>query len=291
MKSAFRSLMFLAGLANFIPTLSSPLVWASDFQSSRTSALGGAGHAAPVLTDAIYQNPSYIAMIPVRAMSLNYLTYPVGVSTGPFDAYDSYKNNYNLAAQISSRESQVQYGIGYTQRENLSNINAVISIGSTDQFSIGFGTKIVLPANGLGTNLVDLNFSMSGIANEWFRAALMIDNLVESGQAMGLYREVTLGTKFNLSVIQLYLDPLWVPSFSQSNWGYELGVEYPFFDYFFLRLGTFSNAAIPYQSQRGDGFGTGIGIMMPSFSVNYAYSQVIQPTASFAHHFETTFYF
>ena len=36
-----------------------PWANASDYQSPRTAALGGAGHASPLLNDAIYLNPSF----------------------------------------------------------------------------------------------------------------------------------------------------------------------------------------------------------------------------------------
>ena len=50
--------------AAFTLLLGSAPGWAADFQSPRTAALGGAGHAAPMLNDAIYLNPSFVSFMP-----------------------------------------------------------------------------------------------------------------------------------------------------------------------------------------------------------------------------------
>lgn len=267
---------------------------ASDFQSPRTSALGGAGHAGPILTDAIYQNPSYIAMMPVLALGLNYLTYPQsGVEASPAGTGNNL-NTYNISAQNGLRDAWFQYGIGYTQGGPSSSIHFVLSKSYSDQFFLGMGTKITTPNQGTRSRFVDGSVSASGIVTDWFRFSLTIDNLIESGQVNGFNREYTLGTKINLlSVVQLYLDPLWVPTLTsgQSTWGYELGAEYPFLEYFFLRTGIFKNASIPYRGTRGDGFGLGLGLAMPHTSLDYAYTAVLNPAAAFAHHFALTVYF
>jgi hypothetical protein len=266
---------------------------ASDFQTPRTSGLGGAGHAAPVLTDAVYQNPSYISMMPVLALGLNDLSYPGRGLPKSANGDEAFSNSYNVSAQNGSRDSWFQYGIGYSQGDFFSSVHLVFSKGFSDRFSMGIGTKVITPAGGTEERFVDGSLAVSGIATDWFRFSLILDNVLDSGKANGLSREFTLGTKFNLfSVLQLYLDPLWVSDsiFGQSGWGYELGAEFPFLDYFFLRTGIFKNANVPHEGLRGDGFGFGLGILMPFTSLDYAYTRVLGAVTTFAHHFSITFY-
>src|SRR4051812_17667173 len=60
---------------------------ASDFQSARTAALGGAGHAAPLLNDSIYLNPSFESFLPTYTGAANYFNH----SAGAVDAEGSHE--------------------------------------------------------------------------------------------------------------------------------------------------------------------------------------------------------
>src|SRR5690348_2766114 len=70
---------------------------ASDFHSPRTDALGGAGHASPLLGDAIYLNPSFTSFIQTHSLSLNYLVYGAGQTNSPYGVIDYYGHNINVS--------------------------------------------------------------------------------------------------------------------------------------------------------------------------------------------------
>src|SRR5947209_4004303 len=82
----------------------------SDFQSARTAALGGAGHAGPMLNDAIYLNPSYASFLPTYAIGGNWVTF-----NGKDDHFKG--RAANLTVQ-DGRNEYFQAGVGYTLRED-----------------------------------------------------------------------------------------------------------------------------------------------------------------------------
>src|SRR5689334_537537 len=89
---------------------------ASDFHSPRTAALGGAGHAGPLLNDAIYLNPSYASLLPAYSISANYVAFR-GTETLPDDSHPYSGNNFNLSVQDGHTEA-FQAGLGYTRRDS-----------------------------------------------------------------------------------------------------------------------------------------------------------------------------
>ncbi len=274
-------------------------VHASDFQSPRTVGLGGAGHASPLFTDAIYLNPSFISFISTYALSLNYLAYSEGNVNAPASSSDYSGNNTNISAQDGNRESIIQSGIGYTHRDDSSMVHVGISHQFFDRISIGMGSKLILPRGDFESKKIDATFSFSGIITDWFRISFVADNIFESASSFGFYREYTLGTKLNIfSLFQLYIDPNWTPTLDsiqtnlgQINLGYEIGAEFPFLDDFSFRLGGFRNSNIPFQAQRGNGYGIGLGWVGPKFSLDYAFSITTQPINSNSHNIGGTIYF
>lgn len=278
---------FLSCFSSFSSFSVCASAWASDYQSPRTSALGGAGHASPLFTDALYLNPSFISFMPLQALSLGYMTYN---ETG-------LGHTVNISLQSGARELPIQFGVGYTRFESDSMVHFGVSKKFFDWYAIGVSTKLVLPGRSLESKVIDATVSLSGIFSSWFRASLIVDNLLQTAIDQGLYRQYILGTKWSLgSIIQLYLDPHWAPSlstdsFSQKDWGYEAGVEVPVLENLFVRFGSFNNSTTPNQTQIGDGFGLGIGWAGSLFSIDYAMSRTVQPSLLWAYSIGMTAYF
>lgn len=258
---------------------------ASDFQSARTQALGGAGHAGPFLNDALYLNPSYTSFIKTHSLSFNYESFGNGTVDTPQGPTNFYGHLLNASVIDGTSESIFQAGVGYTARPDANFLHIGASKDFLTRFGVGLGGKFIFPNNHSGSQINDATFSFTAIAASWLQAALIVDNLFESGKSKGYYREFTLGTKFNaLGIILAYIDPLWVPSYDGPKWGLQAGLEFPFFTDFFLRMGTFRNGAIAYEAQqRGDGWSIGAGWVGPKISVDYAYMKAIHPIVSDSH--------
>jgi len=256
---------------------------AQTAQSARTSALGGAGHAGPLFTDALYLNPSFIPMLPVRALSL--VTSLPGPETG---------SNPTISLQDGTRDVLVPWGVGVTYGREVSMLNIGAATGISSRLAIGMSARYRAPNATLASGVVEAALSCSGIVSDGFRVSFTVDNLLEAGSGQDAYREFILGTKLSLgSVLNLYVDPLWVPALApaQSEWGYEVGAELPLFDLIFLRAGVFRNATLPMLAQRGEGFGVGLGVLAAQFSLDYAYSGVLRPDFSGVHRFGVNIYF
>jgi hypothetical protein len=266
---------------------------ASDYQSPRTAALGGAGHASPLFSDAIYLNPSYTSFIQVHALSASYLKYDGTIDT-PDGSSDYRGHNLNVSILDGTPGSLFQAGVGYTRREDSSFIHVGASKSIIQKIGIGLGAKFIFPNDSSGQRFNDGTFSTSGILTRWFQTAFIIDNLFEAGTSRGLYREYILGTKFNInSIFLIYIDPNFTPTLpeNQPTWGYEAGMEFPFFSDFFLRLGTFKNSNIPYEARRGDGYGIGAGWIGPRLSLDYSFSRSLRPIQAYAHNVGFSLYF
>ena len=286
---------WLSALALLLASLSLTLTaGASDYHSPRTDALGGAGHASPLLADAIYLNPSFGSFTRVHDLSFSYLTYRGGQITSPQGLSDYYGHNINLTVLDGTTESLFQAGVGYTRRDDASFIHVGASKNFLTRYGAGLGTKFIFPNDNSGAQIIDGTLSLSGLFTDWLQTAIVVDNLLESAQNQGYYREWILGTKFNvMSILLIYLDPHWIPSLTakQTQFGYEAGVEFPFFSQVFLRVGKFKTSKIPYQNQYGDGFGVGLGWLAPKLSLDYSFSQVTTPIESNSHNFAMSVYF
>ena len=232
---------------------------ASDFRSPRTSALGGAGHAGPMLNDGIYLNPSYASFLPSYGISLNYLAY---TSPNAPDGSQLYHGHILNASIQDGSNPLFQAGVGGSLRDSGKLVNFGAAKAAIKQLGFGIGGKVYLP--NAGSNITDTNFSMTWATTSWFQASFLADNLIQSQTEVqdGFYREFTLGTKFNImSILLLYIDPHltpWAPNL--PTYGYEAGAEITPFTDLFLRLGVFHNANLPeLNNTRGAGYGLGIG--------------------------------
>lgn len=250
---------------------------ASDFHSPRTAALGGAGHAGPLLNDSIILNPSYTSFLPTYSLAGTY-------SSG---------EGYNFSVQ-DGRTQLFQAGVSYTQRDALRMIQVGASRSIVKRLGFGVGGKFYIN-RATNTMFHDAVFSTSGVISNWFQAAFIVDNLIQSeaGRAFGMYREFTLGTKFNIDrMLLLYFDPHLIPdSPNGSEYGYEAGVEFVTFSDVFLRGGAFRNSRVPSQYAYGNGYGLGLGWVAPRLSLDYGVSRIIRPVHDTIHHVGMTIFF
>ncbi len=185
--------------------------------------------------------------------------------------------------------------MGLTERDDANIINVGASKTAIDRLGFGLGGKFIFPTNGSHTMLIDSVFSTTFIATAWLNLALIGDNLIETAaeRQYGFYRQIILGTKFNImGLLLVYADPHWTPDLtSDSTWGYELGLEIPIMSDFFVRLGDFSSAMVPYLNLYGHGYSVGLGWMAPKVSFDYALQRVVSPVGCIANTFGMTLYF
>jgi hypothetical protein len=272
-----------AHLVLCVVTLASGInAFASDFQSPRTAALGGAGHASPMLNDAIYLNPSFAS----------WYAGPSGCDG--CGSSDPHGHTLNFSLQ-DGRSDLFQAGVGYTQTEDRKTINIGASHSVIEKLGVGLGGKWVLPNLNAPHPIWDSIFSVTGVALDWFQVAFVVDNIIQSDieKSYGLYREYILGTKFNAAgIVLIYFDPHLAPDVADGNtFGHELGLEFPMMQDFFLRIGNFRNANVPDLSIRGNGYSIGAGWIGPRISFDFALQRMITPISSNVYHFGTTVYF
>jgi hypothetical protein len=262
---------------------------ASDFHSARTAGLGGAGHAGPMLNDAIYLNPSFVSLLQTYALGINYFTFS-GEGANPTDYHGI---GWNLSIQ-DGRSELFQAGLGLTARPD----SRILSIGASrkvvERLGVGIGGKFLFPTDESRTQVRDALFSVGGILSNVIQGAFIVDNIVQTDEARqrGLYREFILGTKINiLGASLIYLDPHYAPDSPTGAWGWEAGMEVPIFTDFFIRAGGFRDSNIPFASVRGRGFGFGLGWFAPRISLDYSLEHALDPVSALCHNVGATIYF
>ncbi len=264
----------------------SVVCFSSDFQSPRSIGLGGSGHAAPLLNDSIFLNPSFASFLPTYSFGANYLAFsnPDATSNGKY---------LNFSVQ-DGRSELFQAGAAYTQRVDGTFIHIGASKSFVHRFGFGLGGKFFFNHKTFAAGR-DANISTTAIVSEWLQAAAILDNVFETQEGLnrGLYREMILGLKFNInSILMVYLDPHYTPSLPiPERKGFEAGVEFVFMSDLYLRLGYYKNATIAYEATRGRGFGAGVGFVAPRLSIDYGFSRVLEPALATAHTIGATVYF
>ena len=253
-------------------SLSAPLnpkAFAADYHSARTAALGGAGHAAPLLNDTIYLNPSYAAFTETQNLSTSWQSYKGK------DAGTGHKGHVVHVSAFDGRSPLFHAGLGYTKRPGATFINVGAGKSVIERTGFGVGGKYFFNSHQNGQ---DFNLSFSGILTEWFYTSLMIDNLLqtETGKDFGLLREFNLGMKANImSIVLVYLDPHITPHRpSDLRFGASLGLEFVLMKDLFFRMGFFKNEPIPFQTSRSRGVAIGFGWFAPRFSLDYGFQRV-----------------
>jgi hypothetical protein len=260
---------------------------AEDFRSPRSQALGGAGHAAPLLNDAIYMNPSYASFLPTYSVSGNWdwYNYQDGSYNGKL---------WNVSLQ-DGRSELFQAGLAYTHFQQGALLNVGAGSAATKKLGFGLGGKVFFPvADPNGNHVEDMIFSTQFVASKAISVSFTADNLIQNSVARqyNYYREFTLGTKYNaLEIVSLYYDPHFAPSVGSNRWGWEGGIEFPLFEDFALRGGLYQSSKVPSLNNRGNGWGCGVGWMGPKLSLDYAFSRETTPTDDSEHTLGATIYF
>lgn len=260
-------------LRMFVAILALPVsVWASDYHSPRTAALGGAGRGGPLLTDAIFLNPAMNSFLP---------SYQIN---GSFNSYhgkeDSEPKGRVLHYSIQDGRNQLfQAGLAYTKRADGSFVHLGVSKALAQKFGMGLGSKYAF-SSAHREKAFDGTFGMIASPIDWLQGSLVVDNVFENtkGKAWGLYREFALGIKFNVKGLLLaYVDPHYVPNKPGSAFGYEAGIEIPLFRDLFIRAGKSENSMQPHIATYGDGYGMGFGWIFPRLSIDAAFSRTVNP--------------
>lgn len=280
--SLIASVFFLAG-PGATPS------FASDYQSPRAAALGGAGHAAPLLNDAIYLNPSYSAFLQSYSVGVSYQNY-YGTETGLGGG-----RLYNVSIQ-DGRSPLFQAGLGYTVREG----GAMVHLGASrivaQRVSVGLGTKFMIPSDASRRGAQELSLSATAIPLPYLILSIQGENLVQSNASLEhrLQREFVLGTKLTIeNLFAFYADPHFTPILGDP-WGYEMGAELLAFKDVTMRAGLFQNANVGFVGARTRGFSAGVGWAGPRLSIDYAFTRSLGSAESpdaFTHAFGATMYF
>ncbi len=245
---------------------------ASDYHSPRTAALGGAGHGAPLLTDAIYLNPAMASFLPAYSVSTSYNGYEGKENTEPKGRV------FHFSIQ-DGRNELFQAGMGYTRRADGAFLNIGASKAITQKYGVGLGSKYAF-RSGNKNSATDATLSFLANPIKWFQGSLIIDNLVQtaSGKNWNLYREYILGMKFSvMDILMIYADPHLVPTKNGNSFGYELGLELPLFQDFFVRAGKSQESMQPHVATYGRGYGMGFGWVFPRFSIDAALYRSVAP--------------
>ena len=264
---------------------------ASEFQSPRVAALGGAGRASPLSTDATFINPSFIPQIPLHVISVNYLLYQ---GQGG-DYFQDTGRILNAAFQDGSKGAYFQAGVGYTKFSRGSMIHTAIATELSPNLTLGLSVKALRPQYE-GNNLrFNGSLSMTWNLAKALRIAVIADNVLKSAASQNLIRELILGTRVGFSEdLALFVDPHWYPdlgSYPQS-FGLESGVEWFVSNVVCLRAGGYKNARPNFQSQLANGVAAGLGFVLPRTAIDYSYSrQLSQKNQGFAHNVAISLYF
>jgi hypothetical protein len=268
-----------------------PAAQASDFQSPRSAALGGAGHAGPLLNDSIFLNPSFASFLPTYSVTGNYVTFK-GSDAPEGGTPSLHGRAYSLSVQ-DGRTEAFQAGLAYTVTEQGPFVHVGLSRGLSERLSIGVGGKFWFKS-GSQRNGRDFALSATYIPSEWLQLALIGDNLIQSDAARDrdLYREFTLGTKFNVQgIVLVYFDPHVATDLTGQTYGHEVGLEFVMMQDLFLRVGGFRNSRVPFENAHGRGYGIGFGWVAPRLSIDYGISRALSPVAATAHVLGATVYF
>ena len=92
-----------------------------------------------------------------------------------------------------------------------------------------------------------------------------------------MYREFILGMKFNvMGLLLIYVDPHYATS-APDAFGHEAGLEIPIMGDFFLRMGSFRNATVPWLNLRGQGYSAGAGWIGPRLTIDFTVHRTLEP--------------
>ena len=268
--------------------LSSGQALGNDFRSARSAALGGAGHANPLLNDAVFQNPSFASLLPVYSWAAD------------FRALGEGRGRAYTISVMDGRSELFQAAAAYTVRDELTAFHLGASKKLHPKAAIGIGGKMFFAKDkSLLENSKNLNLSATVAPLDWLQLSLTADNLLTPSRTsqLGLEREVVLGTKFKASEkLLFYIDPRarlgeGLKTAANPVLGYEAGSEIALFKDFFFRLGKFKNISHPDVRSKADGFGYGFGWVAPRMSFDFAIERMRSPEDRLSYTSGMTLYF
>jgi hypothetical protein len=267
-------------------------IWAADYQSPRTAALGGAGHAGPIGTDGIYLNPSYVSLVPAYAVSTGYQMFNAG-TVNPQGYSSTHGHDLNVSIQDGKTE-QLQAGFGVTQSDEGRLFQVGVSKAAIPRLGVGVGAKFFIPSNPNYSFVREANVSASYAPMEWLQLSVLGDNLLESdgAKSQNLYRQFTVGSKINFQhSILVYADPHWTPNLpTGSTVGLEAGVEIVTFNDFFIRAGKYFSSYVPTTRTVGNGYGLGLGFLGGRTAIDYAFTSSSSSVPGTTHVFGVSLY-
>ena len=261
---------------------------ANEFRSPRAAALGGAGHANPLLNDSVFQNPSFASFLPVYSWS------------GSFKSLGEGRGRAYSLSVLDGRSEFVQAAAAYTVRDELTALHLGVSKKLAPKLTLGIGAKFFYSkAKNRFENSRNVSLSATAAPTDWLQIALIGDNLLSPAgtSQLGLEREVVLGTKLKVNEkVLLYIDPhahlaKGLDDTVKSTFAYEAGTELQVYKDLYLRVGTFKNIAHPDLREKSNGFGYGIGWVAPRMSFDFAVERVLSPADRLTHTSSVTLYF
>lgn len=245
---------------------------ATDFQSPRTAGLGGAGHAGPILTDAIYMNPAMMPFLQSYTMSLSHNTY-----SGPDDSEP--KGKLQNASIQDGTNSLFQAGVGYTRKTYGNMVNIGASTRVFNKYGVGVGGKFLF-GSATRESAQDVTVAALGSVTEWLQTGIILDNALSSSKSKQWNdgRELIFAMKLNFQkMLLLYIDPHYVPNKAGSHLGVEAGVEIPLMQDLFIRAGLNRDSFQPHLGTYGRGYGFGFGWSFPRISLDGSMSRTEGP--------------
>ncbi|MBS1962273.1 MAG: hypothetical protein JST04_08665 [Bdellovibrionales bacterium] len=247
--------------------------YAADYHSPRAASLGGAGHAAPLLNDAIYLNPAMIAMLPAYSVSVSHESISGPDNTEPQALVQN--------ASIQDGTNPVfSAGIGYTRKTYGREVGFGVASRISQQYSAGVGGRFLFGSDSRNSAM-DTSISGAGEPIDWLQTGFIVDNLVENVKltnGWNQYREFTLGLKANvMKMLFLYVDPHVTPSKPGDTFGWEAGFELPLMSDLFLRGGMNKNSFQPALGGYGHGHAFGLGMAFPRISLDLAVTRTYEP--------------
>lgn len=263
---SFRSLALLLcfGFPSF--------VLASDYTSPRAASLGGAGHAAPILNDALYMNPAMIALLPAYSISLSHES-----AKGPDDTEPK-----ALVQNASIQDGTNPFfaaGVGYTRLTYGQTAHVGVASRFLQSVGVGMGGKFFWGSDSRDA-AQDTMLSTVASPIPWLQGSVIVDNLFESSKikAWNRYREFTAGLKADFQkIMMVYIDPHFTPGKPGESFGYQAGIELPIMSDLFVRAGLNRNSFQPALGIYGRGHGFGLGWALPRFSVDVALTRTMEP--------------
>lgn len=245
---------------------------ATDYQSPRTAGLGGAGHAGPILTDAIYMNPAMMPFLQSYTMSISHNGY-----NGPDDSEP--KGKLQNASIQDGTNTLFQAGVGYTRKTYGNMVNIGTSTRIFDKYGVGVGGKFLF-GSASRESAQDVTVAALGSVTEWLQTGLILDNALSSDKSRQWNegRELILAVKLNFQkMLLLYVDPHYVPSKTGSHLGIEAGFEIPLMQDLFIRGGINRDSFQPHLGAYGRGYGFGFGWSFPRISLDGSMSRTEGP--------------